>query len=242
MRYPFGFPQTRHLTDFVSARVPQISVCSASDMTSLTPADIWNKLRLLFYAVLIMFFTMNIGALAGYFIDKAERRSVLLRLRTTKAGFSELPNGLWTWSCVQNQLTQDVQTPTGSAWELCSIFGLPFVRLRAALPQELFDGSVGQALGRRLNLSMRGLAETKEQNIKAMRQVMRDLSSCCIVPRASMQRIPGLDGGDSDLPTHGAWDIETQAYGLKRQVASEVVRAPSVGSLRSSSRRQNDAQ
>ena len=73
---------------------------------------------------------------------------------------------------------------------------------------------------------MRGLAETKEQNIKAMRQVMRDLSSCCIVPRASMQRIPGLDGGDSDLPTHGAWDIETQAYGLKRQVASEVVRAP----------------
>ena len=46
---------TRHLTEFVSARVPQISVCSASDMTSLNPADIWNKLRMLFYVVLSLF-------------------------------------------------------------------------------------------------------------------------------------------------------------------------------------------
>ena len=217
---------TRHLTEFVSARVPQISVCSASDMTSLNPADIWNKLRMLFYVVLALFLTMNIGALAGYFIDAAERRSVLSRLRSTRVGFSELPNGLWTWTCVQKQLTQDVQTPTGSAWELCSIFGLPFVRLRAALPEEFFVGSVGQAVGRRVNLSLRGLAETKEHNIEAMRQMMRDLNGCCAAPRAPMQRIPGLE--DVDSPTHVMRDMETQAYGLKRDVAATetVVRAP----------------
>ena len=219
---------TRHLTEFVSARVPQISVCSASDMTSLNPADIWNKLRMLFYVVLAMFLTMNIGAVAGYFIDAAERRSVLSRLRSTRVGFSELPNGLWTWTCVQKQLTQDVQTPTGSAWELCSIFGLPFVRLRAALPEEFFVGSVGQAVGRRVNLSLRGLAETKERNIEAMLQMIRDLNCCCTTPRAPMQRIPGMDSGDVDSPTHLARDMETQAYGIKRDVAAAdpVVGAP----------------
>ena len=108
MRHP---TQTRHLTDFVSARVPQISVCSASDMLSLTPADIWNKLRLLFYVLLSLFLAMNVGALTGFFIDTAERRSVLTRLRSARVGFAELPNGAWTWTCVQKSLTQDVQTP-----------------------------------------------------------------------------------------------------------------------------------
>jgi hypothetical protein len=215
---------TRHLTDFTSARVPQISVCSVSDLASLTPADIWSKLRLLFYVVLAMFLAMNVGAAVGFFIDTAERRSVLARLRDARVGFAELPDGAMTWTCVQKQLMQDVQTPTGSAWELCAIFGMPFVRLRAALPEEFFVGSVGQAVGRR-NLSLRGLADTKERNIEAMQQLMRDLGGCCTSAAAAAprRRIPGMD--DAESPTYAERDMEMQSYGLKRESAADAASA-----------------
>ena len=41
----------QHLTDFSSSSAPKISVCSAKDLLSLSPADIVNKLRLFLYLV-----------------------------------------------------------------------------------------------------------------------------------------------------------------------------------------------
>jgi len=134
---------------------------------------------------------MNVGAVVNFWQDMAERRSTLARLQTPEAGFCELPDGTWVWRCVQEPLASAVQAPSGSAVVLAGIFGLPFVRLRAALPEALFAGTVGQALGRRTGLSVNGLAETQDENYAALSELLESFS-CFGGPRA---RIPDLDFG-----------------------------------------------
>ena len=134
---------------------------------------------------------MNVGAVINFWQDMAERRSTLARLQTPEAGFCELPDGTWVWRCVQEPLASAVQAPSGSAVVLAGIFGLPFVRLRAALPEALFAGAVGQALGRRTGLSVNGLAATQDENFAALSELLQNFS-CFGAPRS---RIPNLDFG-----------------------------------------------
>ena len=65
------------------------------------------------------------------------------------------------------------------------------MRLRAALPEALFAGSVGQALGRRTGLSVNGLSETQDENFAALSELLANFS-CFGAPRS---RIPDLDFG-----------------------------------------------
>ena len=83
----------RHLTAFASSSAPTISVCSASDMLSLTPGDIINKLRTFLYVIGGLFVGMHAGAAAGYAIDRADRKAVIQHLMHD-CGFRELgPDG-----------------------------------------------------------------------------------------------------------------------------------------------------
>ena len=182
----------RHLTDFASARVPKVATCSLSDMMSLSPGDIITKLRFLFIVVISLFSVMNVGAVIAFFLDVQERRATLAKLHQPELGFAELDGGVWTWRCVQEPLTRAVAAPAGSAMQLASVLGLPFVRLRAALPECAFSGSVGQALGRREGLSVNGLQEARDENVAVMTQLLQALS-CCGVSR---QRIPAFADDD----------------------------------------------
>jgi len=56
-------------------------------------------------------------------------------------------------------LDVDLAAPAGSAVVLSAIMGIPFVRLRSALPDEFSSVPVGATFGRRTSLSLRGLAE-----------------------------------------------------------------------------------
>jgi hypothetical protein len=186
----------RHLTEFASARAPKIATCSLSDLTSLSPGDIVTKLRFLFTVVIVLFGFMNVGAVIAFFLDAGERRKTLAALQAPAAGFAlAQPGDVWTWSCTQLPLQRAVEAPRGSAMELASIFGLPLVRLRAALAEELLPGSVGQALGRREGLSVQGLADAQEDNMDAMRQLALGFS-CFGAPRS---QIPAFDhAGESN--------------------------------------------
>jgi hypothetical protein len=192
----------RHLTEFASARTPKIATCSLSDMTSLSPGDIVTKLKFLFIVVVVLFAFMNVGAVVAFFLDASERRKTLAALQAPATGFAlAQPGNVWTWRCTQPPLQRAVEAPRGSAMELASIFGLPLVRLRAALAEELLPGSMGQALGRREGLSVQGLADAAVDNMDAMRQLALGFACFGGAPR---QQIPPFDhaaGGDGGNAT-----------------------------------------
>ena len=107
---------------------------------------------------------------------------------------------MWTWTCEQEPLTEAVQAPRGSAVALSAVMGLPFVRLRAALPEDFFAGTVGAALGRRAGLSARGLQDAQDENISAMKQLAAEFA-CCAPPAKPQKQIPAFGGtsyGGSD--------------------------------------------
>ena len=182
----------RHLTDFASARTPKIATCSLSDMMALSPGDLITKLKFLFIVVMSLFSVMNVGAIIAFFLDVQERRATIAKLLQPEMGFDELVGGVWTWRCVQEPLTRAVAAPAGSAMHLASVLGLPFVRLRAAIPECAFAGSVGQALGRREGLSVNGLIEARDENVAVMTQLLQALSCCGM----SRERIPAFSADD----------------------------------------------
>ena len=132
----------------------------------------------------------NVGAAFGFYQDMAERRKLLRLLRDPKMGFLERGDGVWTWTFEQNELRNVVEAPSGSAVLIAGIMGLPFIRLRAALPDELLAGSVAQSLGRRDGLSIAGLVESREENIAVMTQLRNDMS--CFTCGPSRHQIPAF--------------------------------------------------
>ena len=159
----------RHLTDFAAARTPKLTTCSLSDMLSLNPADIVTKLRMLFIVVITLFGVMNLGAVVGFILDVRARKQLVQQLQRPEAEFVEMPGGVWTWTFRQLPLKSSVEAPRGSAPTLAFIFGIPLVRLRTALPDELCgDWTLGQSLGRADGLSLNFMADAKEDHDRAV--------------------------------------------------------------------------
>jgi hypothetical protein len=139
--------------------------------------------QFLFIVVIVLFGGMNVGAAIAFALDMQERRNTLRRLQEPAAGFAVLPGDVWTWTCTQLPMLRAVEAPRGSAVTLAGIFGLPLVRLRCALPELLFCDtpsacSVGQALGRREGLSVQGLADAAQENLRVMQQLANSLPCC----------------------------------------------------------------
>ena len=87
---------------------------------------------------------------------------MLQRLQRPETGFRITKDGAWLWSFHLQPLADELDAPSGSAVELCSIIGIPFVRLVTALPDELLACDMATALGRRVGLSVGGLSATLE--------------------------------------------------------------------------------
>ena len=109
----------RHLTDFVAVKKPTIAVCSISQLTSLSAADVFVKLRFLLYCVAGLFVFMLGGAIVAWGVDLATQRRLLKMLRQPDFGFQELrgPRGaepVWTWNLYQARAaskTPPLRTP-----------------------------------------------------------------------------------------------------------------------------------
>jgi hypothetical protein len=213
------------LTDFASERKPKIATCSLSDMTSFSFGDIITKLKFLFIVVIVLFGFMNVGAVIGFILDTTERKQTIAKLCAPSMGFAELPGGVWTWACEQTPLVTAVEAPAGSAHELAGVFGLPFVRLRAALPEEMFAGGVGQALGRKAGLSVQGLADAAEDNVTALKQLAASMN-CFRCDTAA----PGANGKATDkIPEFNDdgnyYDAETGGHALTKAASSQSMTA-----------------
>ena len=186
----------RHLTDFAAARAPVLTTCSLSDMLSLNPGDIVTKLRVLFVVVVTLFGIMNIGAVVGFVLDTRERKRLVQQLQRPETEFQEMEGGVWTWTFRQLPLLSPVEAPRGSAPTLAYLMGVPLIRLRMALPDELVgDASLGIALGRADGLSldfMRTTADDHKRVLKASRKGRAAFSAALSEKSLHAARIPSM--------------------------------------------------
>jgi hypothetical protein len=149
----------RHLTDFAGASKPSIPVCSLSDLTSFSFGDIVTKLKTLFEVVIILFGLMNGGALIGFALDARARARVVARFCQPQVGFRSPPGDpeCWVWRFTLEPLMDDIDAPRGTAVALSAILGIPYVRLRAVLPDEMVESELCNAIGRREVFSVSGM-------------------------------------------------------------------------------------
>ena len=80
---------------------------------------------------------MNLGALVGFVLDARERRAFVAHLQTDTVGFrTGKDESCWLWRFSLDPLKGDIDTPTGTAVALTALLGIPFARLRTAIPDE----------------------------------------------------------------------------------------------------------
>ena len=164
---------------------------------------------------------MNVGAVVGFYEDMKERRELLEHITNPECGFTERQGGVWTWTFRQNTLTRAVERPTGSAVEIAAVLGFPFIRLRAALPEELFAGSVAQSLGRKDGMSAAGLVAAREENLEVMQMLKRGMS--CFGSRAADTKIPDFEEG-SAIEKKPAWEEQHSPARGASLIANNVVK------------------
>ena len=81
---------------------------------------------------------MNLGALVGFLLDARERRAFVAHLQTEEMGFRMGKDGsCWLWRFSLAPLKGNIDAPTGTAVAITGLLGLPFARLRTAIPDEV---------------------------------------------------------------------------------------------------------
>jgi hypothetical protein len=87
----------------------------------------------------VLFGIMNLGAGAGAVMDARARARVMAQLCDERCGFchGDADGRVWLWRFGMDALTAEMGTPSGPGVELSMCFGLPFARLRAAMPDEV---------------------------------------------------------------------------------------------------------
>jgi hypothetical protein len=81
---------------------------------------------------------VNLGALVGFLMDARERRAFVAHLQTDTVGFrTGKDDSTWLWRFSLEPLKGDIDSPTGTAVALTALLGLPFARLRTAIPEEV---------------------------------------------------------------------------------------------------------
>ena len=83
---------------------------------------------------------VNLGALVGFLMDARERRAFVAHLQTETVGFRRTgkDESCWLWRFSLDPLKGDgaIDAPKGTAVALTALLGIPFARLRTALPDE----------------------------------------------------------------------------------------------------------
>jgi hypothetical protein len=142
-------------------------------MLSLTPGDLIAKMKVLFIVVLSLFSGMWLGATMGFVLDRRARQRAVTRLCQPEAGFRETEEGTWVWRFSLEELSEALAPPRGSAVVISAIIGMPFARLRAALPDDLVLSTMASALGRRSAFSVAGMSAA----LPAQKRLLRWLSA-----------------------------------------------------------------
>ena len=96
-------------------------------------------------------------------MDRRERGLYLEKLRQPHMGYHVAEGGAWLWSFSVEPLRDIIDAPNGPAVEICELLGIPFARLRFALPDEMLSWGMSVALGRTYGMSKSGWENTAEE-------------------------------------------------------------------------------
>ena len=196
----------RHLTDFVGVKKPTIAVCSASQMTGLSANDIFVKLKLLFTIIAVLFGAMNLGAGLAWAMDARARSSTAKLVFSPAFGCRISPRGIATWRLQQDPLSGTsglVGAVGGSCVEICRLLGIPMVRFRASVPEEWFEGSVAECVGRLEGLSVEAV---EHQRVKAALEELcaKRSGGWGLLRRRWSSRIPEFELDQPEASTRGS--------------------------------------
>lgn len=150
--------------------------------------------------VAIIFGMMHLVAGIAFAVDLKLRARQLATLQTKQFGFRVLPGGEWVWSFSQHPLEEEVGHLSGPAIDIVRILGLPWVRVRSAIPEELFDGSLAEATGRKRGLDGQAIRETAVLSARLIRQVYEGAKSAAVTAtagkrgKAADSRLTSADG------------------------------------------------
>ena len=144
-----------------------------------------TKLKLLFEVVIILFgisafcascvlpcarsthppppSSVNVGAAVGGMMDRRERQLYVEKLRQPHLGYRVAEGGAWLWSFSIEPMRDIIDAPSGPAVEICELLGIPFARLRYALPDEMLSWDMPIALGRLYGMSRSGWESTAKE-------------------------------------------------------------------------------
>ena len=140
---------TVHATDFMVTSAPQIAVASPSDFASVDPAML-KKLTGLITTLAALFGTMHVAALCLGRRDARELDFYRRTAHTAALGCSVMPEpeveGVAPLHVWRFSLLASAGKVAGPAVTFAALVGVPFARLRFAIPGHLFGGAVDAAL------------------------------------------------------------------------------------------------
>ena len=112
------------------------------------------RLRFFLYLVVALFGGMHLVAAAAAVRDARDIRTLLAAVKEPALGFAEAgADKAWTWRIQQDPLRAPADGGVeshvaGTAVALAALIGLPFARIRCAIPDDLLVGTLAAATGR----------------------------------------------------------------------------------------------
>ena len=230
-----------HATDFVSSSVSNLPVCSVSDLAALgelSPEAFVADLAPLLIVVGSLFGAMCVGAATAAALDAGARRRALKRLTAPDGGcgFRVARDGVThLWRFHLDPLPSEIAAPSGAAVQIASVIGMPFARLRAAMPDEFFTTPFCAALGRRHGFSAEGMNAAAELHRELLDAAAAVKAPGCVrtatllKPKVARPRRSntcdvddGLEGVAADVPDNDALVVYVSADEELQGVAADV--------------------
>lgn len=107
---------------------------------------------------------MHVWALLAAPADARALVKIFNAMKRGAAGFELGPNGEWFWTLKQKPIEGALGQAEGPAIVLAKQMGMPYVRLRMAIPESMLPGHIAWAVGRGPGgLSLDALTAAKEE-------------------------------------------------------------------------------
>lgn len=192
--------------------------------------------RILASLIAGLFVFMHIWALLAAPADARGLQKILVGMKSPAAGFETGRNGEWLWSLSQRPIEGILGVAEGPAVVLSKHMGMPWVRLRMAIPECMLPGHIAWSFGRGdSGLSEEALQASKSERDALLKVLYTRTKDNRIQPMqgelAAARRDSSLDGVAAAAGGRGPHQIvalppvqEDAPYGVDRaSAASQLI-------------------